>query len=275
MLGRVFSELRGGDAAALDATLAELVASGRRAWPAIAIAPETFVRHLAHHADAEALADVHGDDLYLAAACLAGDAAAIAAFDAELLSRVPAIVRRIAKTPAAVDELVQHVRVAVLTASAGAPRLAQYSGRGPLHGWVRTVALNSALMAVRPQRETVHRSRDLAQREHGVTSELATELAKQRHGPQFQQALDGAIATLTPRERNLVRAYYVDEMSVDRLGVRFRVHRATAARWLQTAREKLLDETRRRLGELVDVTPSEFQSLALAIKSQLSISFGG
>jgi RNA polymerase sigma-70 factor, ECF subfamily len=275
VLGRVFSELRGGDPSALDATLQELVASGRRAWPAIAVEPETFIRHLAHHADGEALAKLESDDLYLAAACLAGNIAAVTAFDAEYLSRVPAIVRRIAKTTAAVDELVQQIRVAILTASAGAPRLAQYSGRGPLHGWVRTVALNSALMAVRPQRETVHRSRDLAERERGGATELATELAKQRHAPQFQQALDGAIATLTPRERNLVRAYYVDEMSVDRLGVRFRVHRATAARWLQAAREKLLDETRRRLGELVDVTPSEFQSLALAIKSQLSISFGG
>lgn len=253
-----------------------LVASGRRAWPAIAIAPETFVRHLAHHADAEALADVHGDDLYLAAACLAGDAAAIAAFDAELLSRVPAIVRRIAKTPAAVDEArparsrrgPHRVRGRAAARPVLGPRAAARLGT---HRRAQQRADGGAPAA--RDRPPEPRPRPTRARRDQRASRPS--LAKQRHGPQFQQALDGAIATLTPRERNLVRAYYVDEMSVDRLGVRFRVHRATAARWLQTAREKLLDETRRRLGELVDVTPSEFQSLALAIKSQLSISFGG
>jgi RNA polymerase sigma-70 factor (ECF subfamily) len=277
-LARVFCDERGGDPAdGLDAQLRELVEAGRRAWPAIALAPDAFVRHLARHVPPEIdLADVRTDDLYLSAACLAGDKAAVTAFDAEFLSRIPAIVRRVAKSQSGVDELVQHVRVAILTATSGEARLAQYSGRGPLHGWVRTVALNAALMAARPKREAVHDSRDLADRgdKLGVAGGLDVELAKKRHVPQFQQALDGALATLTPRERNLLRAYYVDEMSIDRLGVRFRVHRATAARWLQAARDKLLGETRRKLGELVEVTPSEFDSLATAIKSQLSISFG-
>ncbi len=284
-LARVFSDERGGatdDLVALEPMFQALVDQGRRAWPDVALPAAALVTQLARHIPREAqvvdaLAAIHADDFYLATACLAGDRAAIAAFDAQFLARVPAIVRRVAKTQTATDELVQHVRVTILTATGGAPRLAQYSGRGPLHGWVRTVALNAALMAARPKRENVHASRDVAERGDllGGTGGLDTGLAKQRHLPQFQQALDGALATLAPRERNLLRAYYVDEMSIDRLGVRFRVHRATAARWLQAARDKLLGETKKKLGELVDVTPSEFDSLASAIKSQLSISFGG
>jgi RNA polymerase sigma-70 factor (ECF subfamily) len=244
----------------------EVIERGRRAWPAIAATDAALAPHLARHPAAEVS---HAEDLFLAAACLAGDKAAIAAFDSGFLARIPAIVRRVAKTQSAVDELAQHVRVVTLTATDGEPRLAQYSGRGPLAGWVRTVALNAALMAARPKRENVHASRDLAERaeEIGVAG---ADLAKQQHIPAFQRALDAALTTLTPRERNLLRAYYVDDMSIDRLGVRFRVHRATAARWLETARAKLLAETREHLA---DVTPSEFDSLALAIKSQLSISF--
>jgi len=284
-LVRVFSDARGGDGeelAALEPMFEALVEQGRRAWPEIAMAGASLAKQLAQHIPREAsvvdvLAAIHAEDFYLATACLAGDRAAIAAFEAQFLSRVPAIVRRVTKTPTATDELLQQIRVAILTATGGAPRLAQYSGRGPLHGWVRTVALNAALMAARPKRENVHASRDVAERGDllGGPGGLETRLVKQRHLPQFQQALDGALAMLAPRERNLLRAYYVDEMSIDRLGVRFRVHRATAARWLSAAREKLLGETRKKLGELVDVTPSEFDSLATAIKSQLSISFGG
>jgi RNA polymerase sigma-70 factor (ECF subfamily) len=281
-LARLFLDARGepggdvGERSRLGDALVAFVTAGRQAWPGVRLLDETVVRHVARHAGAStpaALAALRADDLYLATACLAGDRAAVAAFEKEFLSRVPAVVRRIAKSDGAVDEVAQQVRVAVL---AGEPaRLAQFSGRGPLHGWVRAVALNMALMAQRPKRENVQASRDLAERTNLLADKLDPEadLARRRHRPQFQQALDGALATLTARERNLLRAYFVDDMSIDQLGVRFRVHRATAARWLQAAREKLLVETRRRVGELVAMTPSEFDSLVALLKSQLTLSF--
>jgi RNA polymerase sigma-70 factor (ECF subfamily) len=280
-LARLFLEVSGGgaeDLARLEADLTAFILAGKQAWPGVRVADEKLVRHLAQRAgegSATALADLHAGDLYLAVACLEGDRAALSAFEKEFLARVPGVVRRIAKSDSAVDELAQQVRVLVL---AGEPaRLGQYSGRGPLHGWVRAVALNAALMAQRPKKENVHNSRDLSDRAELLGSGLDPEadLARQRHQAQFQQALDGALATLTARERNLLRAYFIDEMSIDQLGARFRVHRATAARWLHAARERLLEETRRRVSQLVALTPSEFDSLAALIKSQLTLSFSG
>jgi RNA polymerase sigma-70 factor (ECF subfamily) len=280
-LARLFLDARGdgdggdaGDVARLEATLVAVVAAGRQAWPGVRLEDEKLVRHLARHAaEGAALSELRAGDLYLAAACLDGDRAALAVLEKEFLSRVPAVVRRIAKTKSAVDEIAQAVRVLILAGEP--PRLAQYSGRGPLHGWVRVVALNAALMAQRSKKENVHHSRDLSDRADLLGGKLdpEAELVRQRHRAQFQAALDGALATLTARERNLLRAYFVDDMSIDKLGVRFRVHRATAARWLQGAREKLLAETRRRVGELVALTPSEFDSLAALLKSQLTLSF--
>jgi RNA polymerase sigma-70 factor (ECF subfamily) len=275
-LARLFLEVSGGaaeDGARLEADLAAIILAGKQAWPGVRVGDEKLVRHLAQRAGAVALAELHAGDLYLAVACLEGDRTALAAFDKEFLGRVPSVVRRIAKSDSAVDEVAQQVRVLIL---AGEPaRLGQYSGRGPLHGWVRAVALNAALMAQRPKKENVHPGHDLSDRAELVEGALdpETDLARQRHRPQFQAALDGALATLTARERNLLRAYFVDDMSIDQLGVRFRVHRATAARWLQAARERLLAETRRRVGELVALTPSEFASLAALLKSQLTLSF--
>jgi RNA polymerase sigma-70 factor (ECF subfamily) len=285
-LARLFVDCRGAsgrdvadrssDLAALETQLGAVIAAGKQAWPGVRLEDEKLVGHLARHAsDAAALAELRAEDLFLAAACLDGNRAALAAFEKEFLGRVPALVRRIAKTDSAVDEIAQQVRVLILAGEP--PRLTQYSGRGPLHGWVRVVALNTALMAQRRKKENVHHSRDLSEKAELIGGKLDPEadLVRQRHRAQFQAALDEALATLTARERNLLRAYFVDDMSIDKLGVRFRVHRATAARWLQAAREKLLAETRRRVGELVALTPSEFDSLAAMLKSELTLSFGG
>jgi len=62
-------------------------------------------------------------------------------------------------------------------------------------------------------------------------------------------------------------------MTIDQLAVRFRVHRATAARRVHAASQRLLDETRRLVSERVALTASEFNSLAAMMKSELSLSF--
>jgi RNA polymerase sigma-70 factor (ECF subfamily) len=64
-------------------------------------------------------------------------------------------------------------------------------------------------------------------------------------------------------------------MTVDRVGTVYRVHRATAARWIQAIRERLLDETYRRLGERLRLSPAEFASLTAIVQSQLRVSLSG
>src|SRR5689334_13258114 len=71
--------------------LAEIVAQARAAWPMVELATEHFVEHLAARlGDADdpelALRAMHTSDLYLACACMRGDAGAVAAFEAHCLS---------------------------------------------------------------------------------------------------------------------------------------------------------------------------------------------
>ena len=49
-------------------------------------------------------------------------------------------------------------------------------------------------------------------------------------------------------------------------------HRATAARWLTSAREELMNQTRARLASKLKLTQSDLNSLLGALQSNLEIS---
>ncbi len=131
---------------AAEAALAQATARGREAWPAIRIEEEVWLGHLASRLRegaplAAQLEAIDAGGLYLAAACLRGVPAAIEAFEREVL---PSARRALAgrADAAVVDEILQRVRARLLTEIHGAPRLAIYGGRGPIGGFVRTVAVH-------------------------------------------------------------------------------------------------------------------------------------
>src|SRR5215475_13883246 len=129
--------------------LVGVCAAAAAAWPDVALGPEAFARHLARHAGADPegyLAAVHAEDLYLACACSAHDAAAIRALEARHLARVPAALARLRATPDRADEVAQRLRERFLV---GARAIADYSGRGPLAAWVRVAAVRTLLSMLR------------------------------------------------------------------------------------------------------------------------------
>jgi RNA polymerase sigma-70 factor (ECF subfamily) len=276
-LSRAFLDAAGChcDDPGLEELLKQRVKEAHAAWPDVPLADKHFARALAVGVESDVMAHLsrlHAGDLYLAAACAQGDETAIEHFEQQFLARVPAIVRRIERGEAAIDEIQQTLRARLLVGDGKGPKIAEYSGRGPLSGWLRVAATNEALMLKR-KREVPHPSRELQARIIGSRIDPEGAILRERHRDQFQAALDESLRALAPKERNLLRAYFIDEMTVAQLGVRFNVHTATAARWVQSARQTLLDETRRRLGEKVRLTKSEFNSLARLLKSELEISF--
>jgi RNA polymerase sigma-70 factor (ECF subfamily) len=64
----------------------------------------------------------------------------------------------------------------------------------------------------------------------------------------------------------------VDELNVDQIGALFRVHRATAARWVVRAREALFDDTAKRLAEALGVLPEQLTSILDAVRSHVDVS---
>src|SRR6266545_896857 len=110
--------------------LDRLIAHGAAAFPAIAQHPEVraFVAERAPAALRARAPISRAADLYVAAACAAGDPAAIAHVDASLAAVVRPTLARLGLPADDDDEIVQRVRVALLVArESGTRGIASYS----------------------------------------------------------------------------------------------------------------------------------------------------
>jgi len=246
---------------------------GRAAWADVQLGADTFAAHVLR-LGAEVDREPHSD-LYLACACAHDDAAAHAAFDRAFLSEIGKHIRRIDPAGELIDEVQQLLRERLLVARAGErPRIAEYSGRGPLAAWVRVAAVRVAV-DLRRKRGTDPAA--LGDAEHLAAADLdpETALIRARYQRDYETALREALAELSAKQRNLLRMHFVDGMTVDRIGVAYRVHRATAARWIVDLRRQLLDATYHRLGARLHLSPAEFASLTAIVRSELHLSLGG
>lgn len=250
---------------ALDA----LLEASRAQWPTVQLSPERFVAALKKHAP-DALNVVRGPDLYLATACLVGDAAALTALDTHVIAKLDKAVSGLDSSRAFLEEVRQVVRERLLVGAA--PRLAEYSGRGALLAWARTVALRLALNLRRDGgKETPHEDEALHALPLGG-ADLELDYVRSQHRADFTAAFADALASLDPKERNVLRLSIIDRLSIDQIAAVYGTHRATAARWVNAAREALLERTRKNLAERLKLTGSELQSLLGALQSNLEIS---
>jgi RNA polymerase sigma-70 factor, ECF subfamily len=163
---------------------------------------------------------------------------------------------------------VQELRIRLLVGER--PLLLAYSGTGDLRGWLRVTALRAA---IRRQRKT---SRD-AEREHeaaiaDVALDAGLQYQRALYQQEFRAAFADAVANLTVRERNLLKHSVLYGATSDDLGALYRVHRATAARWLVDARERLAAETQRQMIARMNIDRSDYESLLRLIQSQLDVS---
>jgi RNA polymerase sigma-70 factor (ECF subfamily) len=152
-----------------------------------------------------------------------------------------------------------------------APRITEYRGTGDLRAWLRVTAMRAALKLLRKEnRETPTDDALLEARAHEDDPELAYMKAAYRAA--FKTAFQEALESLLPRERTLLKQQIVDGLGIDELGALYQVHRATAARWVQSAREKLLTRTRRTFMLNARISSDECESIMRMVRSQLDVS---
>jgi RNA polymerase sigma-70 factor (ECF subfamily) len=258
--------------------VAERIARAIAAWPSVTVDEEQFVRaiaeRLASDAPARSLDAMQTDDLYLACGCAAGDPGALAGFE-ERCSFV--IARAIAATGASVSvraDLGQVVRQRLLVARAngGTPRIATYSARGSLQAWVRVVATREAArMLPRERRQVVAGDDELA----GLIADdddPEVGYLKRLYRVEFKRAFHAAVEALDDRARLLLRQHTLDGLGIDHLAALHGVHRATAARWVDAAREAVLTGTQRELIRRLRLSRNELASVIRLIQSQLEVS---
>ncbi len=263
----------------LEQRLVAMVNAARAEWPNVVVAPDVFVAYVGarlatDRSAEEALAAAHPSDLYLACACACGDGAALAAFDRRFVTEIGGALARMRLSAASVDEIKQLVRQKLFVAvDGGVGKIADYSGRSGLKRWVRAVAVRTGLNFIRKGKREVLVEDDKVLA--GVSSgddDPEVVYMKQKYRHEFREAFQQALASVEDRQKSLLRYHYVDGLNIDEIGTIYRVHRVTAYRWLEKAREVLIQRTNVLLRDRLKVEEREYDSILRLIRSQLHVS---
>ena len=267
----------------LDRRLWTLVAEGRAAWPDFAIEARLLVEFVARQLTSEladgALDGLRPTDLYLACACARGVPGAIEAFDRDYMREVDIALSRMRIGDSRLKDVKQLVRQRLFVGggTAGAPtstgKISEYGGRGDLRRWVRSVAVRTCLNELRKGKREVLVDDDHLIAQHAISADdPEIEYMKRTYAGEFKAAFAEALGLLGPREQTLLRYHHVDGLNIDEIGAIYRVHRVTAFRWIEKAKDQLVKSTLDTLRARLKLPASELESVLRMIRSQIHLS---
>jgi len=193
---------------------------------------------------------LQADDLCLIVACEQGNQKAWS----DLVRRFSMTVRSAARSASSNEEGAEDLTQSIWAELYGlrvredgrpAGKLAYYSGRGSLAGWLRAVVAQLAIDQHRKQSRLVQTDEDSdfdriiqqGQDEnewsgHGGSVNPELEISKKLAGAEMQKALARSIKQLSAEDRLLVKLYYFDGLRLREAGAVLGVHEATASRRL-------------------------------------------
>ena len=203
------------------------------------------------HAEiAKFIDEMQADDLCLIIACERGDENAWNDLVARFKPTVRSAARSASSNEDAAEDLAQSIwaelyGLRVRKDGMPASKLAYYSGRGSLAGWLRAVVAQLAVDSFRKQSRLVQTEEDTefdrlardAQDGHGQTIVAGIATPEESISNSFaqadmQQAVEKAIQELGAEDRLLVKLYYFDNLRLREAGAVLGVHEATASRRL-------------------------------------------
>jgi len=242
----------------------------RERYPGIEVPLEAFAARLQLPAEAALEAgSIDHAGLYLAAACLAGQPAALRLLEAEHLSRLAGTLARFAAQGVSPDDVVQEVRVKLLGVEPQEPRLAGFHGRGSLQRWLEVMALRTAIDARRarksPEPLSSHAQAAL------VTSGFERSMLQASVRPRFAAAVQAAFASLGARERRVLELHYLHGVTTAKIGLLYGTHRITVTRWLVAARAQVAAAVERELGTELSAS-SGAAGIYRLVRSELNLS---
>lgn len=275
----------------LGARLVALCQQAHHGHPSLAIDDRALVTAIATHACAAAngedaaraavaidgyLARCHAAELALALAASRGSAAAIAEFERAYRLAIDSACRRFAGATHSADDLKQILRGRLFVAEPGKqPKLADYAGQGYLENWLRVTAVRIFL----DLHKRKDRTREVAAAAEDVLAlpqpgDLALDVVKAEYRDAVAAAMHEAAKLLEPGDRHLLRQHLVAGLSIDQLGAVLGIHRATAARRIARARERLVADTRTELARRLRLAPAELDEVIGLVLSRLEVSIG-
>ena len=250
------------------------IVEAKAAWPGVHVEEEEFLAYAAERVEGEKLE--HLGDLYLACGCARADEVALAAFDARYMPQIARALSRLRLDDSEIGEVQQLVRQSLFLAEGGAPRIAAYSGSGPLGAWVRTIAIRVAIDMVRRERRV--RGHDEVVLEGILVEEPeAPDLAhlKRTHGDDLRAALAEGIAELEAEDQLMLRLHYVDGLSTGKIAALQQQHPVTVLRRLGRVRAQLLRHIKRFMRTRRGVSGSQLDSIVRLVQSDFHARLSG
>ena len=196
--------------------------------------------------------EMQADDLCLIGACERGDESAWT----DLVERFTPTVRSAARSASANEDAAQDLAQSIWAELYGlrtrkdgmpASKLAYYSGRGSLAGWLRAVVAQLAVDTFRKQSRLVQTEEDTdldrLARDSQIGDSVLAGVSARAVNPEesmsnrfaetdMQQALSKSVQELSAEDRLLVKLYYFDNLRLREAGAVLGVHEATASRRL-------------------------------------------
>lgn len=210
---------------------------------------------------------LQADDLCLIVACEQGNQKAWSDLVERFSTTVRSAARSASSDEAGAEDLAQSIwaelhGLRVREDGKPAGKLAYYSGRGSLAGWLRAVVAQLAVDQHRKQSRLVQTEEDAdfdriiqhgpeenSWSGHGQTVNPELEVSKKLAGAQMKEALAKSIKQLSAEDRLLVKLYYFDGLRLREAGALLGVHEATASRRLTRVHADLRQEVENILEE--------------------------
>jgi RNA polymerase sigma-70 factor (ECF subfamily) len=250
------------------------------AWPKVNIPLEPFVQRFLSLIDRnasplEGLKTVVVEDLFLAYACAQRAPAALDAFAKECDTELKAVASRLKISYRDLDDVRQRLwDKLLLDTPERTKKILEYRGKGRLRHWFRVVAARAILDDLRKARRSGNHPFNLGdhpfwQAAPDVDPELDN--IRRQYKDAFRTAFENAVCALEPEERNILRCHYLMGMSTEQLAQAFGVHKATAARRISRARDRLLELTRDGLKAQLGMNSGELDSVMRLFDGEMSI----
>jgi RNA polymerase sigma-70 factor, ECF subfamily len=224
-------------------------------------APDTSAKEINYFIDG-----IQADDLCLIVACEGGNEVAWS----EFVERFTTVVRSAARSASANEDAAEDLAQSIWAELYGlrvnkdgkpSSKLAYYSGRGSLAGWLRAVVSQLAVDTYRKQSRLVQTeddadldrlASDLPKLEGQAVLAASVQNPEQVISNRFaesdmQKALSTAIDELEAEDRLLVKLYYFDNLRLREAGSILGVHEATASRRLT----KIHADLRKRVSQIL------------------------
>lgn len=221
---------------------------------------------------------LHIKDLVLAQACAAGHERAWERFLFRYKEKLFAAACAIAKDPVLAQELVDSLYsdlfgVKEIPKGQRHSKLALYTGRGSLEGWLKATLAQSYVDRYRRQRRLVSLEEHLGSIEAVHSNEF---LESRSADPRLDEAIRQSFLSLRPEDRFVLASYFFDGRTLGQIAIILGVHESTVSRRIDKITRSLRKSIIHRLKKAgmstraaADSLQTDIQTLSVDIRSYL------